>query len=81
MLIIHDLCTTLLGFLQKYVVYLCMNRYGVTVTTLMLCQWPESTFDPAQVLTMFPRVRRLSIVDSNITSFVSNFTGAEFLQV
>lgn len=57
------------------------SRGSLTVTTLTLCRWPEFTFDPARVLTMFPRLRRLSVADSNITSFVSNFTGADFLQV
>lgn len=57
------------------------NEVSLTVTSLVLCRWPESTFDPAHVLLTFPRLRSLSVVDSNITSFVSNFTGADFLQV
>lgn len=34
--------------------------------TLVLCFWPEDTFDPAK-LTSFPRLHRLEVTESNVT--------------
>ncbi|KAE8742602.1 hypothetical protein FOCC_FOCC011897 [Frankliniella occidentalis] len=55
-----------------------VTRNHKKTTALVLCYWPEDTFDPS-MLTMFERLERLRLSDSNITE-VLDFPYHEHLQ-
>ncbi|XP_046614858.1 protein singed wings 2 [Neodiprion virginianus] len=46
-----------------------------SVHFLTLCGWPEESLDPEDLLSKFPALRNLSIIDSNVTHLVSGFPG------
>ncbi|XP_066594973.1 protein singed wings 2 [Prorops nasuta] len=43
------------------------------VRTLILCEWPEVSFDPEEVLSNFTSLRKFMIANSNLTKFTSAF--------
>lgn len=47
---------------------------GEHVRTLVLCYWPEETFDPQDVLQTFSSLKKLIIEKSNLTRLISPFS-------
>ncbi|KAF7379678.1 hypothetical protein HZH68_016626 [Vespula germanica] len=43
------------------------------VHNLVLCNWPNKTFDPQEVLQGFPLLRKFKIVNSNLTRLMTSF--------
>ncbi|XP_035724177.1 protein singed wings 2-like isoform X1 [Vespa mandarinia] len=44
-----------------------------TVENLVLCNWPNTTFDPQEVLQGFPLLRKFKIANSNLTRLMTPF--------
>ncbi|XP_014468068.1 PREDICTED: protein singed wings 2 [Dinoponera quadriceps] len=44
-----------------------------SVQVLVLCEWPDTTFDPQEVLRGFTRLRKLMLANSNLTRLTTAF--------
>ncbi|XP_044009972.1 protein singed wings 2 [Aphidius gifuensis] len=64
----------------------CSGYYGhwknnsTSIKSLTICNWPELSLNPEELVSNFPNIKNLIIANSNLTNFSSTFSPAKYLE-